>query len=255
MNLQRKGDSPMGTEPVYDDVAESYDRWAPAADSILSDPVFADLVGAVDRQTVCAVACGAGREARFLATCGASVTGVDISAKLLDIARRREAERPQEITYLSSDAHNLDALADQSFDGVVCYMALMDIPRLDLALAAIARILRPGGWFVFAITHPCFKAPATGEIIDHVDGSVRRTVGRYFIEGYWDGPGKHVDHLPTGAYHRTLSTYVNTLSESGFIIERMSEPPLDTPVWREVPCLLYVRCRLAQPMPVANGTT
>ena len=120
-------------------------------------------------------------------------------------------------------------------------MALMDIPNLDNALHSMARALRPGGWFVFSITHPCFKTPATGEIIDHADQSVRRTVGRYFIEGYWDGPGLHRNSLPIGAYHRTLSTYVNALTDAGLVIDRMLEPPLDTPVWREVPCLLYVR--------------
>jgi hypothetical protein len=71
---------------------------------------------------------------------------------------------------------------------------------------------------VFAITHPCFKAPATGEITDHVDGSVRRTVGRYFDEGYWDGPGAHAAAFPVGAYHRTLS---------------------------RMPCLLHARCRMS----------
>ena len=40
---------------------------------------------------------------------------------------------------------------------------------LWLALGSIARILRPGGWFVFSITHPCFKPPAYGELTDHVD--------------------------------------------------------------------------------------
>jgi SAM-dependent methyltransferase len=65
-------------------------------------------------------------------------------------------------------------LATSAFDGVLCHLALMDIADLASCVAGIARILRPGGWFAFAITHPYFKAPATGEITDHVDGSVRR---------------------------------------------------------------------------------
>lgn len=230
----------MDVEAKYDEVADEYDQWVGAE---LVDPTFVELVGEVAGQQVCAVACGPGREARYLAGAGATVTGVDLSEKLLAIARRHEEVAPLGISYQAGDAHTLEGLATGSFDGVVCYMALMDIPSLDSALQSIARILRPGGWFVFTITHPCFKTPATGDLIDHTNKSVRRTVGRYFAEGYWDGPGQHRGALPVGAYHRTLSTYVNALTGAQLVIEQLREPPRDDgPVWQEVPQLLYVRC-------------
>jgi ubiquinone/menaquinone biosynthesis C-methylase UbiE len=232
----------VDVESTYDDVAAEYDTWV-GAGSALADPTFEELVGTIEGQEVCSVACGQGREARFLATQGAAVTGVDLSENLLTLARRHEEADPLGISYLQGDAHTLEGLANRSFDGVVCYMALMDIPSLDSALQSIARILRPGGWFVFSITHPCFKTPATGDLVDHTNKSVRRTVGRYFSEGYWDGPGLHRDALPIGAYHRTLSTYVDALTRAGLVIDQMREPPLDhPPVWQEVPQLLYVRC-------------
>lgn len=233
----------MNVESRYDEVAVEYDEWV-GAGSALADPVFAELVGAVAGAEVCSVACGQGREARYLAERGAKVTGLDISEKLLAIARRHEDAEPRGISYLQGDAQTLDALGNDSFDGVVCYMALMDIPDHNSAVRSIARVLRPGGWFAFVITHPCFKTPATGDLVDHTNQSVRRTVGKYFDEGYWDGPGIHRNALPAGAYHRTLSSYVNSLTAAGLIVERMEEPPLDLqPVWREVPQLLYVRCR------------
>lgn len=232
-------------DALYDEVAEAYHAWVSGEPFSFTDDAFAELVGDVGGQRVCAVACGAGREARFLAGLGADVTGVDISGKLLGIARQLENDMHPPITWVLGSAHDLNPLADVSFDGAVCYMALMDIANLDLAIRAVARVLMPGGWFVLVITHPCFKTPAYGELVDHVTGTVRRTVGRYFDEGPWDGPGRDTDHLPSRAYHRTLSTYVNTLIDSGFVIERMGEPPLDTPVWREAACLLYVRCRKA----------
>jgi ubiquinone/menaquinone biosynthesis C-methylase UbiE len=237
----------MNVRSTYDDVAADYDEWVGTEGSVLADPTFTELAGRVDGQEVCAVACGQGREARYLATQGAVVTGVDLSEKLLAIARLHEEADPLGISYQHGDAQTLEGLAADSFDGVVCYMALMDIPDLDNALHSMARILRPGGWFVVSITHPCFKTSATGEIIDHVDKSVRRTVGRYFTEGYWDGPGLHRDALPIGAYHRTLSTYVNALADAGLVIDRMREPPLDRPVWQEVPCLLYIRGHRSTP--------
>jgi ubiquinone/menaquinone biosynthesis C-methylase UbiE len=233
----------MNVESRYDEVAVKYDEWV-GAGSALDDPVFEDLVGDVAGATVCSIACGQGREARYLAGRGASVTGVDISAELLTHARRHEEAEPLGITYLQGDAQTLDVLGNDTFDGAVCYMALMDIPDQDSAVRAAARVVRPGGWFVFVITHPCYKTPATGDLVDHTNQSVRRTVGQYFVEGYWDGPGLHSETLPVGAYHRMLSTYVNSLAAAGFTIERMEEPPRDQqPVWREVPQLLYVRCR------------
>lgn len=226
---------------LYDEVAARYHQWVSQDGVALEDPTFDDLVGDVSGQGVCAVACGAGREARFLAQRGAVVTGVDLSEGLLDIARTEEEADPLGITYLCGNAHDLSDLDDASFDGVVCYMALMDIPNLDLALGAMARILKLHGWFVVVITHPCFKTPAYGEIVDHVDGSVRRTVGKYFDEGPWDGPGRHTDRLPSRAYHRTLSSYLNALHTAGLRIEQAREPKLDTPVWQQAACLLYLR--------------
>ncbi|MGC4192160.1 MAG: methyltransferase domain-containing protein [Thermomicrobiales bacterium] len=233
----------MDQESLYDNIADAYDQWVSTSDDVLTDAAFAELIDPAPGSRVCAVGCGAGREARYLARRGAVVTGVDLSERLLAIAREREMAAPLGITYLRDDAHTLAGLGDATFEGAVCYMALMDIPDLERALNAIARILIPGGWFVLAITHPCFKPPAYGELVDHVDGSVRRTVGKYFAEGPWDGPGKRTDHLPSRAYHRTLSTYVNTLISSGFTLESLREPMGETGVWREAAQLLYARCR------------
>ncbi|MFI7068538.1 class I SAM-dependent methyltransferase [Kribbella sp. NPDC050124] len=237
-------------EARYDGVAAAYDTWV-GEGSVLADLTFEELVGGVEGQQVCSVACGQGREARYLAAQGAVVTGVDLSENLLALARRHEEAEPIGVSYLQGDAQTLEGLASGSFDGAVCYLALMDIPSLDGVLQSVARILRPGGWFVFSITHPCFKTPATGDLVDHTNKSVRRTVGRYFAEGYWDGPGLYNDALPIGAYHRMLSTYVDALTRAGLVIDQMREPPRDhAPVWQEVPQLLYVRCHRGESRPL-----
>lgn len=233
----------MSESALYDEVAASYHQWVSQVGDTLIDETFGNLIGSVVGQRVCAVGCGAGRETRFLARQGAIVTGVDVSSRLLDIARTEEMANPLGVTYIHGNAHDLTDLEDSAFDGVVCYMALMDIPDLSLALGSMARILKTEGWFVFVMTHPCFKPPAYGELVDHVDGSVRRTVGKYFDEGPWDGPGKLTDHLPARAYHRTLSTYINELSAAGLRIERAREPILPTPVWQQAACLLYFQGR------------
>lgn len=125
----------------------------------------------------------------------------------------------------------------------------MDIPDLAAALRSAVRVLRPGGWFVFAITHPCYKTPRSGEV-QLPDGWVR-TVGSYFAEGYWRAADPSGPPGRVGAYHRTVSTYLNTLLEAGLVLERVSESPLTgsdaerRPVWAEVPVVLIARCRAA----------
>jgi len=244
---------PMKT---YDDIAEWYDQWI-GTHSMRDDPFFPAveaLMGAVAGQRICDLACGQGRVARHLVERGARVVGIDLSAKLLAIACRHEETDPRGIEYVHADAQNLDDQVLGLFDGVVCFLALMDIPDLAPTLQSVARILRPGGWFVFSILHPCFHTSQSGEM-ETPEGAVR-TIGRYFVEGYWRSDTRPGPPGKIGAYHRTLSTYVNTLTDAGLQLVRLSEPGaasaiadspslsrLNRPVWEEVPTILVVSCR------------
>lgn len=244
---------------AYDDVAEWYDEWV-GTHSMRDDPVFAvaePLMGEVAGRRICDLACGQGRVARYLAELGAHVTGVDISEKLLEIARRHEGAEPCGIEYLRTDARTLDGVADGTFDGVICFMALMDIADLAPTLRSVARVLRPGGWFVFAILHPCYHTARSGDM-ETAEGTVR-TIGRYFEEGYWKSDTRTGPPGKVGAYHRTLSAYVNMLIDAGLMLERLSEPKVyggapdspswsgqRRPVWAEVPAVLVARCGKAR---------
>ena len=235
-------------ESAYDDIAEWYDAWA--GPTLHADPFFPPvetLMGDVAGQRICDLACGQGRVARYLAERGASIVGIDLSAKLLEIARRHEHAEPRGIEYLQADARSLDTVPDQAFDGVICFMALMDIPDVAPTLRTVARILRPGGWFIFAILHPCYHTPRSGEMASP-EGWLR-FVGDYFAEGYWRSESRTGPPGKVGTYHRMLSTYMNTLIDAGLTLERMSEPPATAalaearPIWAEVPAVLIARCR------------
>jgi 2-polyprenyl-3-methyl-5-hydroxy-6-metoxy-1,4-benzoquinol methylase len=86
--------------------------------------VVLGLVGELAGRRVCDLTCGQGVVARKLAERGASVDGVDISEKMLHIARRYEQEEPLGVVYLLDDAKTLGRLESAAFDGVVCNMAL-----------------------------------------------------------------------------------------------------------------------------------
>ena len=122
--------------------------------------------------------------------------------RLLRYARQHEAADPRGITYVHGDAKDLAAFADRSFDGVVCHMALMDIPDLAPTIGSVARVLRGGGWFVFSIVHPCYRG--------HVD-----IVTDYLVDHRYR-KRLPTDWLPAHAYHRPLGTYVDQLAQAGF---------------------------------------
>ena len=240
----------MTVRAAYDDIAEWYDGWVRNWTPV-GDPFFApvhELLGEVAGARVCALACGQGREARYLAGRGARVVGVDISSKLLAIAAAEELAEPRGIAYVLDDAQGLRALRDASFDGVLCHMALMDIPELIPTLRAVGRVLRPGGWFVFSTLHPCYHTPASGEEVDAASGRARRLVSAYWEEGHWRDERRVGPPGKVGAYHRTLATYLNGLVDAGLRLDRVAEPRASgslaesRPIWREVPGWLVARC-------------
>ena len=238
----------------YDAIADWYDasvRGGLPVHALLL-PALRELTGEVAGQQVCDLCCGQGFAARELAARGAIVMGIDLSVRLLEIAAalEMEVERTPGIVYQPGDMQNLHEVADGAFDGVTCILALMDIEDLTAALNTVARILRPGGWFVFAITHPCFETPEsrwTGQ----AGGTVKREVRGYFREGPWRSDNPHGVRGKVGAHHRMLSTYLNALHCAGLTLESLREPQAQddvarrVPGYEQVPAILAARCRNA----------
>jgi ubiquinone/menaquinone biosynthesis C-methylase UbiE len=206
----------------YDSIAEAYDRFVRNQTMIhtLTIPAVLRLCRGSGR--VLDVACGQGVLTRELASAGFTVTGTDISAELLRIARVDEVKSPLGITYVEDDACALAKFSESEFDGATSNLAINDVDDLPAFMASVARVLKPGGWFLFAGMHPCFWAPRTGwfETQASNDHSVR-----YFDEGRWwrqDEPTGPVGKL--GHQHRTLSTLLNTLIGAGLLVDRIEEP-------------------------------
>jgi ubiquinone/menaquinone biosynthesis C-methylase UbiE len=242
---------------AYDQIADWYDAWVNSL-GLDDDPVFAcveRLMGAVDGLRICEIGTGQGRVARRMAEHGASVVGVDSSARMLEIARRypRSAavSGSPAVEYRLADARTLDGFADADFDGVLAYMSLMDIEELEPTLHSVYRVLRPGGWFVFAILHPCYNTARSGELV--VPEGLVRTTGQYFVEGHWRSDLRTGPPGKVGLYHRMLSTYLNTLLKVGFTLAQFAEPSATgrlaerRPIWSEVPNALVALC--AKPAP------
>jgi len=153
----------------YDEFAEWYQQWIGDAPPLIA--VQAGLLPAVTGERVLDIACGQGRMSRYLARLGADVVGVDISAAMLGKAR---AASPDDIAYIRADITQHPAWWDgRPFDGCTCELALMDIDDLAGALSTVTAVLRPGGWFVASIVHPCFPGSERGRPSWPPEGGVR----------------------------------------------------------------------------------
>ena len=238
----------------YDDIAQWYDQFLrerPVYTEVILPNLLA-LVGEVEGEVICDLACGQGWVARELARRGAKVTGLDLSPNLLALARRYEEQDPLGIGYIQGDAQRAEQLDDQQFSGCVCVMALINIPDLHATFQSVRRILKPGGWFVFAITHPCFETPHAQWVdLPDPEHPLGKIVTGYFDERLWSSSNSHGVRSRVGDEHRMLSTYLNTLSAAGFVLDRAVEPVPSArqaehaPGSQEIPTLLLIRAHLA----------
>jgi SAM-dependent methyltransferase len=180
-------------------------------------PLIAEHLRGFDR--VLDIGCGEGQVARHLtrATGASFVVGVDPSVAQVLVA----AERGGGPHYLRGAADALP-IPDASFDAAVACLVFEHITEVDDALAEVARIIRPGGVFLFLLNHPLLQVPGSGWIDDHILEEQYWRIGPYLVEDV------SMEELAPGVVlpfvHRPLSRYVNRLAEVGLLVERMEEP-------------------------------
>ena len=97
-------------------------------------------------------------------------------------------------------------------------------PDVDAAIAEVARVLRPGGRFLFFLNHPLLQTPGSGWIDDHILDPPEQywRIGPYLVEDETIEEVEHGVFIPF--IHRPLSRYVNVMAANGLLIERMDEP-------------------------------
>jgi ubiquinone/menaquinone biosynthesis C-methylase UbiE len=91
------------------------------------------------------LACGAGHVAELAAGGGATVTGIDISPRLIEVAKERASAGGFQIDYRLGDVEHLVGIDDASFDVVSSSVGVIFAPDQEQAAREIARVTRPGG--------------------------------------------------------------------------------------------------------------
>ena len=197
------------------------------------------------------IGCGEGHNTRQVADRGARMTAVDIASVFVQHAQEAEQKQPRGIRYARASAVDLP-FAEAEFDFCTSFMCLMDLPEQDQALAEAYRVLKPGGFLQFSITHPCFHTPLFNWVHDDDGQRIGLTVGRY-----WDEQPGEVEtwtfssaptelaakHAPfeVPRFERTLSEWLNALADTGFRLEQTCEPRPDEATLARFPRLIGCR--------------
>ena len=195
------------------------------------DPATLTVLGDVKGKRILDMGCGEGRFSRMLAERGASLTGIDLSSRMIELAREAEEKEPLGVVYHVADAADLPFLPDGTFDIVLAYLSLFDVPDYASAIGEAARVLVPGGRFVFSVSHPCFTMPGAGWETRYANSFQDQDRLYYKVDDYLPARSYEVKIWPTSNpivnHHRPLSEYAHALRAAGFVIRDIFEPTPD----------------------------
>jgi SAM-dependent methyltransferase len=257
--------------------------------NILLWPAILRLLVPQPGQRILDIATGNGLTARRLAASGVQVTAFDFSAELIKLARAHTAPELR-IIYYVLDATDESALlgtfgtsgtsgssktsytsdtssashtspASLPFDSALCNMALFDIADIEPLFHVLPKLLKPGGKFIFSITHPAFNNTSSVHVAEQMDveGQIKTVysvkVSQYMTPHQAHGAAMHNQPRPQIYFERPLQFYLNLGFQNGFVLDGFEErafPPEATqgnPLswggkFNEIPPVLVARLRL-----------
>ncbi len=190
------------------------------------------------------IGCGEGRFCRMLQAEGVEAIGVDPTDALVQHARRLDPKGD----YRIGRAEALE-FADCSFDLVVSYLTLIDIPDIERAISEMARVLRPGGALLIANLNSFNTAGPPSGWTRGSDGELR-----FFIDNYLDERADWISWrgIRVQNWHRPFSTYMSLLLGEGLELRYFAEPsptggdPAKAAHYRRVPFFLVMEWRKAK---------
>ena len=189
------------------------------------DPEYTEQIIPIVRAELAAarrvldIGTGDGQVARALVAGGADVVGVDPIAEMVATA----AERGGGVRVVQGAADRLP-FGTASFDAAVACLVFEHIDDLDASIAEVARVVEPGGTFLFLLNHPLLQTPDSGWIDDQIVDPPEQywRIGPYLVEQ------ETIEEVQKGVFirflHRPLSRYLNALVAHGFVLDHMAEP-------------------------------
>jgi 2-polyprenyl-3-methyl-5-hydroxy-6-metoxy-1,4-benzoquinol methylase len=168
------------------DVRAGYAAWSASYDNpgnplvAAEEPVVRAMIDSVAPGRALDAACGTGRHTSYLAERGFEVSGIDASPEMLAVARAKVPRATLEI----GDVTRL-AFGGETFDFVVCALALDHVGNLDGAIGELARVTRTGGRIVVSTLHPISLLLGGGAFYRTTDGGYGLVANeRYLVSDY-----------------------------------------------------------------------
>jgi SAM-dependent methyltransferase len=239
------------TQNIYDDAGffagySALPRSVHGLDGAPEWPTLRALLPDLKGLRVLDLGCGFGWFCRYARSAGAaSVTGLDVSERMLARARNETAD--DAISYARADLEEF-TLVPGSFDLAYSSLALHYIEKLARLLAQLHAALAPGAKFIFSVEHPIFTAPRHPAWVTDAQG--RKT---WPVDAYCDEGPRSTDWLAQGVIkqHRAIASYFALLRQAGFAVSHIDEwapspeQVAEHPDWareRERPPFLIMAC-------------
>ncbi|MBM7644465.1 ubiquinone/menaquinone biosynthesis C-methylase UbiE [Scopulibacillus daqui] len=177
------------------------------------------LIPNLKDKNVLDLGCGFGWHCRYARERQASsVIGVDISEKM--IQKAREMTNDPFISYIKAPIEDID-FSDSQFDVAISSLAFHYIKSFKSICEKVYHCLKSGGSFVFSVEHPIFTSRKEQDWHYNEQGNrLHWPVDNYQIEGLRETTFLNDSVIK---YHRTISTYINDLINTGFMIRAVKE--------------------------------
>ena len=242
----------MSDQNIYDNEAffEGYMKLRnnpSAANDIVEKPALFSLCPDLTDKKVLDLGCGFGWHCKYASDNGAIyVLGTDISKRMLQKAQ--EINSADNIEYQQIAMEDLN-LSKESFDIILSSLAFHYVEDFISLIKNIYSWLKPGGDFVFSVEHPIFTSAGSQDWYYDDNGEILHfPVDNYYYEGKREAI--FLDEKVT-KYHRTLTTYIETLLNNGFLLTNIVEPQppeemMDLPGMKDEmrrPMMLLIACK------------
>ena len=168
-----------------------------------------EIAGDVSGKRVLDAGCGEGHVARLFASHGAEVVAVDISPRLLDLARSLEAQDPHEIEFIEADLAKGLPCHRGAFDLATANMMLDDCEDLAGVLGAITDTLKPTGRLLLSLNNP-YAIITRGKVDDYfASGPLTQTFGTERAE------------FEVPFHYRTFEEWVTAFRQAGLLLRSL----------------------------------
>ncbi|TFE00794.1 class I SAM-dependent methyltransferase [Jeotgalibacillus sp. R-1-5s-1] len=199
-------------EESFDQLAKAYDQEMDHASPFNTHyerpAMMKELPDDLEGLNVLDAGCSAGWYAEQLVNRGASVTGIDISSKMIKAAKYRLKERA---SFFQHDLSQPLPFEDNSFDVVVSSLTLHYLKDWNDIMSEVERILKPGGIFLYSTHHP---------FMDFIQMKEENYFEKKLLHDVWTKGGKTVE---VSFYRRSLQEIVQQTLQY-FDLKNLIEP-------------------------------